>query len=104
MRKRRVGKLSLGLFVLVVLGGCGREHAQSPAPSASLGDQQFSRERRHWCGGQYCRKRGLQCGDGAGDDQHVNVHVDGTGWGRGDGGGQLRGYDGHIHAHERARA
>src|SRR5258708_14780690 len=31
MRKRRVGKLSLGLFVLVVLGGCGREHAQSPA-------------------------------------------------------------------------
>ncbi len=31
MRKRKVGKLSLGLFVLVGLAGCGREHAQSPA-------------------------------------------------------------------------
>ena len=36
MRKRRVGKLSLGLFVLVVLGGCGREHAQSPALPAVI--------------------------------------------------------------------
>jgi hypothetical protein len=36
MRKRKVGKLSLGLFVLVVLGGCGREHAQSTALPAVI--------------------------------------------------------------------
>jgi Bacterial Ig-like domain len=36
MRKLKVGKLSLGLFVLVVLAGCGREHAQSPALPAVI--------------------------------------------------------------------
>ena len=36
MRKLKVGKLALGLFVLVVLGGCGREHAQSAALPAVI--------------------------------------------------------------------
>jgi hypothetical protein len=36
MRKLKVGKLSLGLFVLMVLAGCGREHAQSPALPAVI--------------------------------------------------------------------